>query len=263
VLRTRLIPALLVDQDLHLVKTTRFEQRHYLGDPLNAAYVFSGYEVDELLVLDIDATPRGATIPPRFVQALSHFTTVPLTIGGGLHSLSDIHDLLALGVEKVALSSALRPGLAFLEAAANRFGSSTITVVLNLRRGPAGEPLAYFGRPGASHSGQPLHQLARACEQAGAGELVFHDVDREGCRVGYDVPLFADLNQHLSIPLVALGGCGEHAHLHALLSATPLSGVASGSLFAYAPATREVLLNYPATSAWFQSQWPSLLEAWR
>ena len=129
-LRPRLVASLLVDQHLHLVKTRQFADRLYLGDPLNAAYVFSGFEVDELLVLDIDATPQGRTIPLPFVEALARFTTVPLTVGGGIHRLEQIHDLLALGVEKVALSAVLAHDFGFLQQAAERFGSSTITVIL-------------------------------------------------------------------------------------------------------------------------------------
>jgi cyclase len=263
VLRPRLIASLLVDQQLHLVKTTGFRQRHYLGDPLNAAYVFSGFEVDELLVLAIDATPQGLGIPLPFVQALARFTSVPLSVGGGITSLEQIHQLLALGVEKVAISAVLRSGLGFLEQAASRFGSSTIAVVLNLTRSAAGEPLACFGRPGPANPGQPLLPLALACQRAGAGELVLHDSEREGTRQGFDRSLLAALNNQLAIPLVALGGCGSHAHIEALLSSTPLSGVAAGSLFAYAPGSRQVLLNYCPTSRWLSTQLPAWREVWR
>jgi cyclase len=244
-----LIVSLLVDRDLHLVKTTGFHQRHYLGDPLNAAYVFSGYEVDELLVLDIDATPEGRSIPLHFVEALSRFTSVPLAVGGGIRSLAQIHDLLALGVEKVVLSAALAGGLDFLEEAASCFGSSTITVALTLYSGSNGEPRACFGRPAPSTPERDMFPLALACQDAGAGEIVLYDSRREGTRSGFDVPLFASLNERLTIPLAALGGCGEPEHIVSLLSASPLSGVAAGSLFAYAPCSQQVLLNYPQTSA--------------
>jgi cyclase len=262
VLRPRLIVSLLVDRQLHLVKTTAFHQRHYLGDPLNAAYVFSGYEVDELLVFDIDATPEGRSIPLRFVEALARFTSVPLAVGGGIRSLAHIHDLLALGVEKVVLSAALVDGLSFLEEAVARFGSSTITVALTLHSGSTAGPLACFGRPGPANPGQPLLPLALACQAAGAGELVLHDSRREGTRSGFDVTLLAALNEQLTIPLVALGGCGDHSHIDALLSASPLSGVAAGSLFAYAPSSREVLLNYPHTGRWLEGHLPALAEVW-
>jgi cyclase len=262
-LRPRLIASLLVDQQLHLVNTTGFSRRHYLGDPLNAAYVFSGFEVDELLVLAIDASPQGEPIPLRFVEALARFTSVPLTVGGGITNLEQIHDLLALGVEKVVLSAALRPGFSLLEQAAARFGSSTISVLLNLRRSPSGEPLAHFGRPDPDQPGQALLPLALACQAAGAGELVLNDADREGTGSGFDVPLLAGLNAQLTIPLVALGGCGGPGHIQELLDVTPLSGVAAASLFAYAPGGRQVLLNYPSTSAWLQRLLPALAEAWR
>lgn len=259
----RLIVALLVDAELHLVQTRGFGQRHYLGDPLNAAYVFSGYEVDELLVLDIDATPQGRPIPLHFVEALARFTRVPLTIGGGISSLDHIHDLLAAGVEKVALSAALSRDLSFLQSACERFGSSTISVVLNVQHDAGAEAQACFGRPDAAGSLHPLRQMALACEQAGAGELVLNFVDRDGSRCGFDISVLSALNNELSIPLVALGGCGSHAHISGLLSATPLSGVAAGTLFSYAPQTQEVLLNYPHTSAWLAQQLPHLQGCWQ
>lgn len=262
-LRPRLIAALLVDAQLHLVKTQRFAERHYLGDPLNAAYVFSGFEVDELLVLDIDATPQRRSIPADFVEALARFTSVPLTVGGGIGSLDQIHALLALGVEKVALSASLLGNPSFLRQAADRFGSSTISVVLNVRTQPDGTPLAWFGRPCRDVAGQPLELLALACQEAGAGELVLHAVDRDGCRSGYDVPYLASLNDQLSIPLVALGGCGSQDHIQQLLSSTPLSGVAAGSLFVYAPNTDQVLLNYCPTQSWLAQQLPGLQGGWQ
>ena len=261
-LRPRLIAVLLVDSQLRLVKTTNFSNRHYLGDPLNAAYVFSGFEVDELLVLDIDASSQSRSISTRFVEALARFTSVPLTIGGGLTNLDQIHDLLALGVEKVAISTALGRDFSFLQRAVQRFGSSTISVVLNVKQLPGGPPLAWFGRPAAGISGQSLPELAMACERAGAGELVLHSVDRDGNRNGFDVSTLVALNEQLTIPVVALGGCGSHDHIRELLAATPLSGIAVGSLFVYAPDTQQVLLNYSHSSSWLTQQLCELQECW-
>jgi cyclase len=243
-LQPRLIPTLLVDQNLHLVKTTRFSDRRYLGDPLNAAYVYSGYEVDELLVLDIDATSLGRTIPLAFVDALARFTRVPLTVGGGIHSISQIKSLLALGVERVILGSSLMDGLNFLREAVERFGSSTVSVLINVVREPEGSARGYFGRDGQAHA-TSLLDLIRDCETAGTGEVVVYDVEREGTGTGFDVQLFASLNEAITVPLVALGGCGGEQHIEALIGATPISGIAVGSQFVYAPASREVLLNYP------------------
>jgi cyclase len=257
-LRPRLIPALLVNSALHLVKTQAFVDRHYIGDPLNAAYVFSGFEVDELLVLDIDASLDGRCIPLPFVAALARFTSVPLCVGGGIRSLDQIQDLVALGVEKVALSAALDGDLTFLARAAELFGSSTISVVLNVQRDARGEAMSRCGRDGRD---QPLMELALACQNAGAGELVLHHMQREGLRCGYDVELLAELNNLLSIPLVALGGGADQHQISELLLQTPLSGVGAGSQFVYAPSTREVLLNYPDLHAWLQGQLPHFQQA--
>ena len=112
-LKPRLITSLLVDSNQHLVKTTNFKKRHYLGDPLNSAYIFSGFEVDELLVLDIDASLEKRTISFDFVEALASFTSVPLTVGGGVSNLSQIKQLLSYGVEKVVLSSKISNNLNF------------------------------------------------------------------------------------------------------------------------------------------------------
>jgi len=264
-LQPRLIPALLVDDQLQLVKTTTFGARHYLGDPLNAAYVFSGFEVDELLVLDIDATAKGRSIPLPFVAALARFTSVPLTVGGGISSLEQIHDLLTLGVEKVALSAVLSRDFSFLHRAAERFGSSTISVILNVHSLSEGNALAWCGRPDAASTGtgRPLIELALACQQAGAGELMIQSADRDGLRQGYAVPLLAELNHQLTIPLVALGGCDSHGHIAELLQASPLSGVAAGSLFVYSPGTQQVLLNYTLSHSWLQEQLKQLQEGWR
>lgn len=246
-IRTRLIPVLLVDHHSQLVQTTSFDHRHYLGDPLNAAYVFSGFEVDELIVLDIDATAQSRSITFPFVNSLAQFTSVPLTVGGGINHIEQIQTITSLGVEKVALSASLNRDFSFLDAAASRFGSSTITVILNVRK-VANEYLAWLGRPDAPDAGpgRSLSQLAFECQQHGAGEIIVQSVDRDGMRTGLDISLYTQLNESLTIPIVALGGCNDPSSIHDLLESTQLSAVAAGSLFSYAPGSSEVLLNYPS-----------------
>lgn len=229
---------------MHLVKTKQFTDRHYLGDPLNAAYVYSGYKVDELLVLDIDATIIGRSISLAFVEALARFTRVPLTVGGGIRTVSEIQNLLALGVERVVLGGVLANDFTFLQQAVDRFGSSTISVMINVLKTPDGNVQGYFGRDGKAQVLR-LVKLACACEAAGAGEVVVYDVEREGTRKGFDVNIYSALNDALKIPLVALGGCGNEQHIEELLNTTRVSGIAAGSLLVYAPGTQEVLLNYP------------------
>jgi cyclase len=251
-LQPRLIPCLLVDQHLHLTKTTRFTERRYLGDPLNAAFVYSGYEVDELMVLDIDASSAGRSISLEFVESLARFTRAPLAIGGGITKISEIHSLIAAGAERIILGSVLNRKFTFLNYAVENFGSSTVSVIINAKRETGGEVVGYFGK-GNYSSAVPLIKLAKECEKSGAGEIILYDVDRDGTGEGFDLELVALLNDSLTIPLVTVGGCGCELHIEKLLNATPISGIGIGSFFVYAPNTREVLLSYPLVSSSLRS----------
>ena len=257
----RLIPTLLVDSNLNLVKTKAFNERNYIGEPLNSAYIFSGFEADELIVLDIDASRLGRTISSKFVKALATFTSVPLCVGGGIYNLNQIKNLLALGVERIALSASLNSNFKLLEEASNRFGSSSITVIINCFKDEKGSYLGSFGLPRKNLS-KKIDQMCIDCQNAGAGELVINNINLEGSKQGYDVSLMKSLNLKLSIPLIALGGCGQLKHIEDLLSAAPISGVACGSFLIYAPKKSQVLLSYPDKSTWLKANLTSFNKRW-
>lgn len=257
----RLIPTLLVDSNLNLVKTKKFKERNYIGDPLNSAYIFSGFEADELVVLDIDASPMKRAISYEFVKALATFTTVPLCVGGGISNLDQIKNLLALGVEKVALSESLNSNFKLLEEASNRFGSSSITVIINCFKDNQFSYKGSFGLP-RSNSSKRIDIITRECQDAGAGELIINNINLEGSKKGYDFSLMKTLNEKLTIPLIALGGCGNLKHIEDLLSASPLSGVACGSFLIYAPQTSQVLLSYPDKSTWLKNNFANFKKNW-
>ncbi len=241
-LRTRLIVCLLIDENLHLINTKNFIKNNYLGDPLNAAYIFSNYEVDELLVLDIEASKKDKSISYEFIKALSNFTTVPLTVGGGISNLQQIQDILSFGVEKVVIGKNLKYDYSFLREASNRFGSSSISAVLNVKELNNGEYLLFMG-DNKIHNSNIINE-ALSCQNAGAGELIINDIDRDGSRRGLNIELMKMLNSKLSIPIVAMGGCGNNFHITELLEEIPLSGIAASSIFVYAPGTDKVLLKY-------------------
>ena len=241
-LKPRLIVSLLIDSELHLVNTKNFKKNKYLGDPLNAAYIFSNYEVDELLVLDIDASGRGECISYDFVKALSNFTTVPLTIGGGISNLKQIQDLLSFGVERIVIGENLKNDLSFLRQASKRFGSSSITAILNIRELKNKEYQIFMGRNKVPKSN--IIDYALSCQEAGAGELIINQIDRDGCKTGLNIGLMEILNSKLSIPIVAMGGCGNISQINQILKVTPLSGIAGSSIFVYATGTEQVLLKY-------------------
>ena len=249
----RLIPSLLVDSNFHLVKTRAFTNRNYIGDPLNSAYIFSGFEVDELIVLDIDASRENRSIPFDFVRALASFTSCPLCVGGGISNLDQMRHILALGVEKIAISESLNNNFKLLEEASNRFGSSSITVIINCYKDNFGLYQGSFGLPSRKLS-KPIDVIAFECQEAGAGELIINNINLEGAKKGFDIPLMKSLNEQLSIPLVALGGCGKTQDIEELLLATPLSGISCGSYLIYAPNTSQVVMSYPDKSSWFKEK---------
>lgn len=256
----RLIPSLLINSKQELVKTIRFKEEDYLGDPLNAAYIFSGFEADELLVLDIDASKNKRCISLEFVNSLSTFTKVPLTVGGGISNLDQIHDILSLGVERIALSSALSGDLDLLSQAANNYGVSSISVIINTFKNKNGELVGCFGRPELAKEYHPIEDISKLCQDYGAGEIVINQIDNEGTRKGFDVNLMSRLNENLLIPLVALGGCGRIEHLEELINKTPISGIACGSFFVYESDSKEVLLNYLPYSKFLNEKFKEIVE---
>ena len=256
----RLIPSLLVNSKKELVKTIRFKEENYLGDPLNAAYIFSGFEADELLVLDIDASKHKKCISLDFVNALSTFTKVPLTVGGGISNLDQIHDILSLGVERIALSHSLSINLNLLSQAANNYGSSSVSVIINTFKNKNGETVGCFGRPELTNKIYLIDHIAQLCQDKGAGEIVINQIDNEGTRRGFDLNLMSRLNQKLSIPLVALGGCGSLEHVEELVKKTPISGIGCGSFFVYASNSKEVLLNYVPYSKFLKERFREIQE---
>lgn len=259
-LKPRLITSFLVDSSQHLVKTINFSERNYLGDPLNAAYIFSGFEVDELLVLDIDASLEGRTISYDFVKALASFTKVPLSVGGGISELSHIQDLLSFGVEKIVISSEIENDFSFLEKAVNKFGSSSISVIINVKHDlEKNTQVAYLGRS-RKNSSYCLESLSMSIQNSGAGELIINNIDLEGTRKGFDIALMKKLNEKLSIPLVALGGAGNIKHIEDLLMATPINGIACGTFFVYANESKDVLMNYEPTAEWLKNNFESLIK---
>ncbi len=259
----RLIPSLLVNSKQELVKTINFKKEKYLGDPLNAAYIFSGFEADELLVLDIDASKNKKCISLDFVNSLSTFTKVPLTVGGGISNIDQIHDILSLGVERIALSSALSGNLNLLSQAANNFGTSSISVIINTFKNKNGEIMGCFGRPELSKECHLVEDISKLCQDNGAGEIVINQIDNDGKRKGFDVNLMSRLNEKLLIPLVALGGCGRVEHIEELINKTPISGIACGSFFVYASESKEVLLNYIPYSKFLKEKFEVIEENYK
>lgn len=241
-LRNRVIPVLLV-KDHGLVKTTRFANPKYVGDPINAIRIFNEKEVDELALLDISAT-RGSHGPNfELVQDVASECFMPLAYGGGIRGIEDAKRLFGLGVEKVVLRSAAMANLRTVTAIADFAGSSSVTVSIDVRRTKFGRQQLYC--PDAPRHGESDWSgfLTRAVE-AGAGEIILNAVDRDGTMAGMDTDLISVAARTTTVPLVAVGGVGSLAHIKAgVLSGADAIG--AGAFFVYHGPRRAVLITYP------------------
>jgi len=242
-LRPRIIPCLLI-QDGGLVKTVGFGDPKYVGDPINAIRIFNEKEVDELVVLDIDATVHGAEPNFRLIAQFATECRMPLCYGGGIKNVQQAHQIIGLGVEKVALSSAAADHPQLISEIAAEVGNQSVVVVLDVRK-QSENSYAVFTRNGTKKAGKTPLELAKAAEALGAGEIVINSIDEDGRMNGYDLGLAKEVRDAIRIPLTVLGGAGSLKHIEQLFATCGLVGAAAGSLFVFKGPRRAVLISYP------------------
>jgi cyclase len=242
-LRTRVIPCLLLRRG-GLVKTLRFADPKYVGDPINAVRIFNDKEADELMVLDIMATREGTGPDFALIEQFAGECFMPLCYGGGIRTPAEARRLSALGVEKVCLQTAALDDLSVVTAVANDLGSQSVVVCIDIKRDWLGRPHLYRSATGRTEQRRWI-EYARAVAAAGAGELVVNSVDRDGTMRGMDLDVIRDACAAVSIPVIALGGAGSLADIKAAADAGA-NGVAAGAFFVFHGPHRAVLITYPS-----------------
>ncbi len=242
--RVRVIPALLL-RGKGLVKTVRFRDAKYVGDPINAIRIFNEKEVDELVFLDITATTDGRAPDLDTLGAIASECFMPLCYGGGVRSLPDIDRVLNVGVEKVALNTLLHESPDTIAAAVREHGSSTIVGSIDFKRTWTGRT-AVVTRAGTVDTGMSLLDAARRAESLGVGELLVNAIDRDGTMRGYDLDAIREVSAAVRIPVIACGGAGSLGDLRAAIRDAGAAAVAAGSLFVFVGKHRAVLITYPS-----------------
>ncbi len=246
-LRPRIVPCLLIHQG-GLVKTTQFSKPKYVGDPLNAVRIFNEKEVDELMVVDIDASRNGAAPNMQLIEHLAAECRMPLSYGGGVKTVEQIEQLIGLGVEKVALGSAAITDPQLIARAAERVGSQSVVVVLDVRRSGLLKRPEVVILNATKRTGEEPVAFARKMQDLGAGEIVLNSVDRDGMTTGYDLEMVRSVKDAIDVPLTVLGGAGSLDDIAELVQQYPVIGAAAGSLFVFKGKFRAVLINYPDRS---------------
>jgi cyclase len=238
----RIIPCLLL-RNGGLVKTVRFAEPKYVGDPINAVKIFNDKQADELALLDIAASREGRGPDFRLLQDVADEAFMPLAYGGGLRSLDEIRRLFQIGFEKAVLNSAPSSDPTLLRAAADRFGSQSVVYSIDVRGN------GVFTHGGTKADGRDPVEAARWGEAQGAGEILLNSIDRDGTREGYDLDLVRRVSAAVRVPVVAVGGAGRLEHLVEAIRSGGASAAGAGSLFVFHGRHRAVLISYPGRAA--------------
>ena len=245
-LRSRITPCLLIS-DGALVKTQNFGSPKYVGDPINAVKIFNEKGADELIVLDIDATRKSLSPNFKLIQKLAAECRMPLCYGGGVNSAEFASQLVDIGVEKVAVSSAVITNPKLINEMTSAVGRQSVVVVIDFNK-----KKNFFSNEYelCSHNGKKSYEhdpfvFLKKCQDAGAGEIVINSVGQDGLMQGYDLNLALKIKAIAKIPITFLGGAGSHNDMEKLIEKFGIIGAAAGSLFVFKGKYRAVLINYP------------------
>ncbi|HRJ45858.1 MAG TPA: AglZ/HisF2 family acetamidino modification protein [Opitutaceae bacterium] len=244
-LRPRIIPCLLIHNG-GLVKTMRFTEPKYVGDPLNAVRIFNEKEVDELFVADIDASVAAREPNYSLIAKLASECRMPLCYAGGVKTPEQFERIISLGVEKVAIGSAAIESPGLVVQAARRVGNQSVVVVMDVRQSGLLRRYEVFTHNGKRPSGWHPAELARKMAAEGVGEIVVNSIDRDGTMKGYDMDLVQAVREAVKVPLSILGGAGDLNHVRELVARHGTIGAAAGSLFVFKGKYRAVLIQYPS-----------------
>jgi cyclase len=243
-LRTRVMPCLLL-KDSKLVKTIKFKNPDYVGDPINAVMIYNEKEVDELIFLDVTATVEGKRPPFKVISEIATECFMPFTYGGGINNISDVKEIFKLGVEKIAVNSHAVEHPEFLAQIAETNGSQSVVVAIDVKKTWSGHKV--FTKCGTKNTGLDPAEWAKEAERSGAGEILLTSIDMDGTMEGYDTELISKVAKAVRVPVIACGGAGKIQDFRKAVDAGA-SAVAAGSMVVYHGAAKGVLINFPRAS---------------
>ncbi|MBK6795206.1 MAG: imidazole glycerol phosphate synthase subunit HisF [Anaerolineales bacterium] len=242
-IKPRVIPALLL-KGQGLVKTVKFKEPKYLGDPINIVRIFNDKEVDELVLLDITATPEKRGPQFDLLKNIASEAFIPLAYGGGIRSMDDVKKLLSIGIEKLIMNTSAVETPSLVREVADHAGSQAAVVSMDVKKGLLGkyEVLAHCGQ---KKTGLDPVKHAVEMERMGVGEILINSIDRDGTMQGYDLELVRKVADAVSVPVVACGGAGNLTHVSEVIKQGHASAAAAGSIFVFQGPLRGVLISYP------------------
>lgn len=241
--KVRVIPVLLL-RDWGLEKSIQFETPKYVGCPINASRVFNGKNVDELILLDIIATKEKRGPRLEVVREIASESFMPFSVGGGIHDVDTMWELLQAGADRVIVNTAAVENPGLIREGADRFGSQCMLLSIDVRRHADGR-CEVFTHAGTRATGLDPVAHAVHMQEMGAGEIFLTSIDRDGTMDGYDIELIRSVTSAVDIPVIACGGAGCVRHLAEAVYDGHASAVAAGAFFLFYGKRRTVLITYP------------------
>lgn len=244
-LAKRIVPCLDVEGG-RVVKGVHFVNLRDAGDPVELAAFYDREGADELVFLDITASHEARDTKVELASRTGENVFIPYTIGGGINTLDDIRKILAAGADKISVNTAAVADPALIEAAAVKFGSQCVVVAIDGKSRPEGGWEVYT-HGGRTPTGMDVLQWAKTVESLGAGEILLTSMDRDGTKLGFDIPLTRAVCEAVSIPVIASGGAGRLEHLAEAVEQTGCDAVLAASIFHYGEYTIEDAKRYMAS----------------
>ena len=250
-LRSRIIPCLLV-HNKGLVKTLKFsvDNGKYVGDPINAVKIFNEKQVDEIMVIDIDATAQGREPDYEMIKNVATECRMPLCYGGGVTTVEQVRKIIKLGAEKVAISAAALANPKLLCQMSEAVGAQSVVLVLDIAKKKSlfsGSYYEIFTHNGMKKTGKKLYDFLEEIKDVPYGELVINNIDLDGVMSGYDMEMCEKVRELTDVPLTFLGGAGSYEDLKKLICRFKIIGAAAGSIFVFKGKYKAVLIQYPSS----------------
>ena len=242
-MRPRIIPCLLLSEG-NLVKTKKFKNPRYLGDPINAVRIFNEKGADELCIQEIGISKKGGGIPFSLLADIASEAFMPLCYGGGIRSLQDAETLFRIGFEKIMVNTAFVENPSLIKEISRHFGAQSVVVSIDATQNIFGKPAVAI-RGGSKPIPLAPLTLALQAQEYGAGEILLNCLQRDGMEKGYDLALIKSVSSALGIPLIACGGAGSVSDLAKVLRLGGAHAAAAGSLFVYYGPLKAVLIHMP------------------
>lgn len=240
--RTRIIPALTITGN-RLVKTVKFKNPNYIGDPINAIKIFNEKKVDELFILDIEASKQNREPNYDLIYKMAGEAFMPIGYGGGIKTLEQAQKIFSIGIEKVVLNTVILENPSVVTQIAKIFGNQSVVLSLDFKKNILGKLRPHFNS-GKAYLKKEIQTFAEEMIGLGVGEIILQDIDKDGTFGGYNLEMINELKS-LSVPIVALGGCNSIDNMKAAIN-SGANAVAAGSLFVYRNNDpQSILINYP------------------